>query len=403
MGARGPAVVTREPLAVRGAEDRRHHQGIDPPAGDELGVDGEPGNERHPRTLGRLAEALDLRPRRFRVHMVDGDRGDPAPVVDAGVEEAREVVVAQVRRALDMDALRQDQPRGGGGPQQLVERRLRMVGHLRPRLGAEVLDDHLLDVAVPVGQRGDRLQRLEPFLPRLADADQDAGRERDRQLAGEGDRLEPARGQLVRRAEVRHPPSGEPLGPGLQHQSHRDGDLAQRRQVLSRHHAGVEVRQEPGLLHDEPRAAREVLQRRLAAELGKLVARSPVAQLRLVAEREERLAAAGLRACPRDLEHLLLRHVRALAAPRRPGEGAVVADVPAELCQRDEDLRRVGDERPASEGPRLSAELVRRSFEECPRRHGLSLVPLQVVLPRFWVASTKPECALRRAKACQPW
>jgi hypothetical protein len=31
-------------------------------------------------------------------------------------------------------------------------------------------------------------------------------------------------------------------------------------------------------------------------------------------------------------------------------------------------------------------------------RHGASLVPLPVMPPEFWVASTKPEFALRRAK-----
>jgi hypothetical protein len=30
---------------------------------------------------------------------------------------------------------------------------------------------------------------------------------------------------------------------------------------------------------------------------------------------------------------------------------------------------------------------------------GASLVPLQVILPRFWVASTKPEAALGRSQA----
>jgi hypothetical protein len=124
------------------------------------------------------------------------------------------------------------------------------------------------------------------------------------------------------------------------------------------------VRQQSGLLEHEPGAAREVLDRRLAAERSQLLARRPVTALRLVAEREERFAATGDRPGPRDLEHLLLGHVRALAASRRPGEGAVVANVPAELRQRDEDLRRVRDDRAAAESTRLGAELVGRRLEE---------------------------------------
>jgi hypothetical protein len=38
-----------------------------------------------------------------------------------------------------------------------------------------------------------------------------------------------------------------------------------------------------------------------------------------------------------------------------------------------------------------------------PRDEDRQLVPLQVMLTHFWFASTKPECALRRAKAGQPW
>ena len=93
---------------------------------------------------------------------------------------------------------------------------------------------------------------------------------------------------------------------------------------------GLRCGRRPGLLEDEPRAALEVLERRLAAERAQLLARDLVAELGLVAEREERLAAAGRRAGARDREHLVLGHERALAAPRRPRERAVAADVAAE-------------------------------------------------------------------------
>ena len=109
---------------------------------------------------------------------------------------------------------------------------------------------------------------------------------------------------------------------------------------------GIEVRQEARLLEHEPRAALEILERRRAAERAQLLARHLVAQLGLVAEREERFAAARGGAGARDREHLLLGHERALAAPGRPRERAVAADVAAERRQRDEDLRRVRDEGP---------------------------------------------------------
>jgi hypothetical protein len=88
--------------------------------------------------------------------------------------------------------------------------------------------------------------------------------------------------------------------------------------------------------------------RRLAAELCELLARGPITELGLVSEREERLVAAGLGSGSRDLEHLVGPHVGALAAPRRLRERAVVADVAAELRERDEHLRRIRDQRHAS-------------------------------------------------------
>src|SRR5919201_4378324 len=138
------------------------------------------------------------------------------------------------------------------------------------------------------------------------------------------------------------------------------------------------MRQDPRLLQHEPRAPREVLQRRLAAERPQLVARRPIPELRLVAEREERLVASRRRARPRDVEHLLLRHVRALAPPRRSRERAVVADVPAELRQRDEDLRRVGDERTVAhlaQPAGLLGELLPGCSEQSLCLHGASLEP----------------------------
>jgi hypothetical protein len=62
--------------------------------------------------------------------------------------------------------------RDGDGPQQLVEVRLGRAGHARVRLGAEVLDDDFLDVAVALVQSRDRstldaLARVSPMPIRM--------------------------------------------------------------------------------------------------------------------------------------------------------------------------------------------------------------------------------------------
>ncbi len=207
-------------------------------------------------------------------------------------------------------------------------------------------------------------QRVDPLLSRLPDPDEDPARERDRELAGESDRLEAAQRNLVRRGPVRAALLAQSVGGRLEHDPHRSGDRTQRLELRARHHARVEVRQQPGLLEDEPRAPREVLQGRLAAEHAQLLARDLVAQLGLVAEREERLPAARSRTGAGNAEHLLLGHERPLTAPRWAGKRAVAAHVAAQRRQRDEDLRRVRDEAPRPQLARLGQELLQRSGDE---------------------------------------
>ena len=77
-----------------------------------------------------------------------------------------------------------------------------------------------------------------------------------------------------------------------------------------------------------------------------LVARRPVAKLRLVAEREQRLLAARLVSGARDGAHRVMRQIGRLSGARRMGKGAVVADVTAKLGERNEDLAGIGHHRP---------------------------------------------------------
>ena len=134
--------------------------------------------------------------------------------------------------------------------------------------------------------------------------------------------------------------------------------------------AGIGVRQQARLAQHEARAMRQVGRGRGEAEPVELLACRPVAQLGLVAEREQRLVAAGQPPCLGDREHLVLAHVAALAAPRRARERAVVADVAAEVRERNEDLRR---ERhvAASASTRVPARTARPATGRPPRRRAL--------------------------------
>ena len=125
----------------------------------------------------------------------------------------------------------------------------------------------------------------------------------------------------------------------------------------------------------------EILECRLAPERVELFSGGSVTQLGLVAEGEQRLAAAGRCAGASDVEDLVDAQVCPLASARRAGEGAVVTDVATELRQRDEDLWLIRDE-PAvalvSQRSRFRTELVERPGQEL---HQGSLDPAQLVRP----------------------
>ena len=152
-------------------------------------------------------------------------------------------------------------------------------------------------------------------------------------------------GVLVGRAEMRAAAGREARGGGLQHDPHRRRHRAERGEIVGAHQPRIEVGQEAGPREHEPGDFAEVGQRRRVAERRELVAGDTVAALGLVAEGEERLGASRRPPGLGDGEDILGRQVGALAPPRRMGEGAVVADVAAELGQRDEDLPRIGHDR----------------------------------------------------------
>ena len=108
-----------------------------------------------------------------------------------------------------------------------------------------VLEDHLLDVAVAGLQLGERLQRGDPLLLGLADPDQDPARERDPQLAGSVDHLQPPCRVLGRRAGVDR--LHQPLRDRLQHQPLGRGGLAQPQQVAAVQDADIGVGKQPPL------------------------------------------------------------------------------------------------------------------------------------------------------------
>src|SRR5439155_6032960 len=143
-----------------------------------------------------VPEACDLRPRLLGIDVIEGERRDAAPIVETGREQVRILARREIGRRLHVHVGPEQQARDGDGAREVGERRLRRVAHRDARLGAEVLDDDFLDVTVALVQIADGGERVDALGGRLADPDQDPGRERDCELAGESDRAQATRRHL---------------------------------------------------------------------------------------------------------------------------------------------------------------------------------------------------------------
>ncbi len=329
----------------------RQQPGVEPgfAALQVLGVDGEPLAQREAGLGGAFGQVFDVWPGAFRVDVVGGERRDAAPVVDAGADQQRELGVHQVRRGLDPGGGAERQPghRHRGG--QVGQFGVRHGAHRGVRLGPEVLHDHFLHALVGAGHLADRQQRLGPLQVGLADADQHAGGERDGAAPGVLQHPQPDGGLLVRGAVVRAAWLGPQAGGGgLQHHAHRRGDRLEALEVRPGQHAGVQVRQQAGLLQHPDGHRPHVRQGVVVAVRVEPLAGLRPAVLGAVAEREQGFLAAEFGAAAGDLQHLVRGQVQAVAVlaelAGHGDEGAVVAAVPAEPGQRDEHLAGVRDD-----------------------------------------------------------
>ena len=111
-------------------------------------------------------------------------------------------------------------------------------------------------VQFPQSQQG-----LQPFPPGLADAYEDAGGERHPRLPRRGDAVQARLGALVRRTVMGAAFAAQPLRAALQHQTLGGGHAAQGFQLGAGQDAGVQVRQQAGLIQHPLGGFPEVRQR----------------------------------------------------------------------------------------------------------------------------------------------
>ena len=304
VGPREPAVARLAPEAfgVGADQHRGGHGRVEPPlrGGGELRVERQAGSQREAPGLGHLAQEVERGPGSLGVDVVRGHGRHPAPVVDARVEQAGEVL-GKVGRPLHVHVGRKEQAGHGQGPQVLLRGARRRAVHGRARLGQEVLDDDLLHVAVAVVGRGDGLQGDEAVGPGLAYPAQDAGGEGDRLPTGGLEGGQPAGRGLVGRAGV----AGQVGVERLEHHplaGRHDPEPGQLGRIQG---SGVGVGEKARLVAHQGAHGGQVLDRRGVALLVEPATGRGIAVLGPLAQREQGLVAAGPGSGPGDLQHLL--------------------------------------------------------------------------------------------------
>ena len=189
------------------------------------------------------------------------------------------------------------------------------------RVRHEVLEDDLLDVAEPHVKVPDDRERLLAVLHRLADPDQDPGRERYREPAGVLDHVDPDRRVFSGGVTV-----GGDIRGRLEHQPHAGVDGSEPVEFLVGEDPGVRVRQKAASygLDGEVVDVVEYVGIPYPAEHG-VESRH---RSRALPEGEERLRAAEACARLHGAERIVGRHDASL--PYRRPETAIAATVPAD-------------------------------------------------------------------------
>ena len=162
----------------------------------------------------------------------------------------------------------------------------------------------------------------------------------------EPQRLEARLGPLVGRAVMDSARLAQALAQRFQHDPLTGRDCPQARYLGTAHHSGIGVRQEAGLAQHKRAHRLKIIDGGLVSERVQRLASRAIAQLRLVAEREQSLRAAGGRSGAGDGEHFVRRQIGGFPRARPLGEGAIVADVTAKMGERNEHLARIRHEAP---------------------------------------------------------
>ena len=135
----------------------------------------------------------------------------------------------------------------------------------------------------------------------------------------------------------------QPRAEGFKHDALARRHLPQSGHLRSAHDSGIGVRQQSCLAQHQRAHRLEIVDGGFVSERVQRLPGGAVAHLRLVAKREKRLRAAGGGSGAGDCEHLVRGKIGRPSGAWPLGEGAIVADIPAKMGERNKHFARIRD------------------------------------------------------------
>ena len=264
-----------------------------------------------------------------------------APIIDAGRDQARIGARRKIGWRLDIGPCAQNDACAGNGPKQIIQIGLIRIGALGAGLRTEILDDDFLHMPIAGVAFRYGAQGFQPFRAGFTNANQNTGGEGNPRLTCLVQHLKPDGWVLVRAAMMHAAGRAKPFTGAFQHDALASGHIAQRQQLCPIHHAGIGMGQQPGFTQHQITHGHQVFDGAGMAHFRQGVARLAPAQFGLIAQCKQRFRATCLGAGTRNRQHFVWRQIRRTSRTGFFGEGAVMADITAELGQRNEDLARI--------------------------------------------------------------
>ena len=203
------------------------------------------------------------------------------------------------------------------------------LGHERAGLGAEVLNNHFLNVPITLVQAPDMLKIAQPFLSRFTNAHQQSCCHRYAKSPCPREGQPSAEGVLVGRAKMRATALAQPLRAAFQHQPHGGRHRAELTQLATTERARVDVRQQTRLVKNTLCHGGNVIDGAAIPPGFEPLASHSVPQLGLLTKGQQHLTATRCRAFSDRGKNVVEFQIHRIELGGCFGKGAVVTDIAA--------------------------------------------------------------------------